>query len=59
MPDDPREFRARAAEFERLADETSNLDAREVALLIAERWSMLAQNENERQAMLPRSAEFN
>ncbi len=42
MKDDPREYLARAAEFERLADETTDPDSREVLLLIAERWTLLA-----------------
>jgi hypothetical protein len=39
-----KEYRARAAEFERLADEASNPNSREVLLLIAERWATLAEN---------------
>jgi hypothetical protein len=38
------DYRARAAEFERLADETSNPDSREILLTIAERWTALAED---------------
>jgi hypothetical protein len=41
----PDECLARAAEYERLADTTTNADAREILLLLADRWTTLAEDE--------------
>jgi hypothetical protein len=48
VKDDPREFRERAAECERLAEEAVRLRDREIMLYAATRWRQMAAEEEAR-----------
>jgi hypothetical protein len=48
----PAEFRARAAECERLANEAGNPSARETLLYVASRWFAMAKEDEQRIARL-------
>ncbi|MDB5410548.1 MAG: hypothetical protein JWL84_5460 [Rhodospirillales bacterium] len=45
-----KDLRERAAEYERLADEATNPDAREIMLLVAGRWQWLADEDEAKAA---------